>query len=389
MTHYDRLIHLSSEGQFFDSNYILTNLVAKQEWLIDRIESRRSALEVEGLLLRGLVASLDRYERAFAFRSGPILNLIDRLHRLGQKAELNQGEDFIKTHGELVSIFSTFANCRSELGASSLEPWREAGFDTIAPLSQPFPLVVSAWTTDFMHRSSWSESREIEKIFNTILRDLVAGGEVAALVDFPMDYIAQIKTALRQLDSISPRLLHDVVMNVRVMCHYNFAERMSHVQTINTSFSHKVIPGTLFLSPRAFDSSMSAMEVIYHEALHNKLANMTAVVPVFVEGYDGFAPALFTPEWDVSNETDKYWSYDRTLASFHVYVHLASLYAALLDEGTMLDIEKHWALMRFDTSIRKGKIIRGWLKQYNPKMLSALGQVFVQNLNEIFEASYS
>jgi hypothetical protein len=94
-----------------------------------------------------------------------------------------------------------------------------------------------------------------------------------------------------------------------------------------SSSSEYRISGTIFLSRRLLSSPWWVAEYLFHETLHQQLYDFrqghSLLEPDFER--DG-APTILSP-WNVPgiSNRDNYWDVHRSLAAFHVYVHLALL----------------------------------------------------------------
>src|SRR5207244_11115753 len=93
------------------------------------------------------------------------------------------------------------------------------------------------------------------------------------------------------------------------------------------STTMRTLAGITLLDTSLTSNPEAMAEALLHEALHNKLADLCAQLPVLPAGYNDFsAPPLLCPPWrpDLA-KAGKGWPAFVLLGAAHVYVHLTVL----------------------------------------------------------------
>jgi len=91
------------------------------------------------------------------------------------------------------------------------------------------------------------------------------------------------------------------------------------------------LPGVIFGMPRSSASPWSYVEIIFHEACHQKMFDVIATNAIYRPGYSSDTAARLTAPWrrEKSGCPAK-WHIDRALLAAHVYVYLAYLTCRIL-----------------------------------------------------------
>ncbi|MGW5421976.1 aKG-HExxH-type peptide beta-hydroxylase [Streptomyces sp. NPDC003943] len=92
------------------------------------------------------------------------------------------------------------------------------------------------------------------------------------------------------------------------------------------SASTKDVPSAVFVSRSCLTDPLRAAEALLHEGVHSKLYDMYVGFSILGAGYDKDTIAHVKPAWHEGRES---WPFDRALAAYHVYVHLAVFYSTL------------------------------------------------------------
>jgi hypothetical protein len=87
-------------------------------------------------------------------------------------------------------------------------------------------------------------------------------------------------------------------------------------------------PLVVYLNRTMFDDPLEAADSLLHEALHQKLVEVRLTRRMLRDGYDNSTSHQILVPWGGAG---RWFSVDRSLAAFHVYVHLALMHLVALD----------------------------------------------------------
>lgn len=90
------------------------------------------------------------------------------------------------------------------------------------------------------------------------------------------------------------------------------------------SVSTNDLPNAIFVSPIPLRNSWHTAEVLFHEALHKKFADLILIRSILRTEYSAVSSRKVYVRW-----REDEWSVDRALAAFHVYVHLVLYFYAV------------------------------------------------------------
>jgi len=111
------------------------------------------------------------------------------------------------------------------------------------------------------------------------------------------------------------------------------------------------IPATIFIAPSVLTSPWQAAEYLLHECLHQKWYDLRHTHFMLRRGYQSDESPLIRSLWNVSppgNPND--WPVCRSLAAFHVYVHLGLYFSALMQCPPVL-IERYGSFDRVESAL--------------------------------------
>ena len=139
---------------------------------------------------------------------------------------------------------------------------------------------------------------------------------------------ATLAEAVELLGDLLPELSASALSHTHVVAAFD----PGRARSSTLSSSDFRVNGTVFLNRRLLRNPWSAADHLFHETLHQQLYDFrrghTLLHPS--SGVPG-AAAVHSP-WNMPSSTrDNYWDAHRTLAAFHVYVHLA-LMAAVAEQ---------------------------------------------------------
>jgi hypothetical protein len=139
------------------------------------------------------------------------------------------------------------------------------------------------------------------------------------------DEVAMLARGVRLLSLLLPESSRSA------LSHAHLVAVMSEIGVWRTrvSSSEFRVSGTVFLNRRTLANPWMVAEYLYHEALHQQFYDIRAghrLLQPWIARED--APLIHSP-WNRPDATNNsYWDIHRTLAAFHVYVHLALLCTA-------------------------------------------------------------
>jgi len=195
-----------------------------------------------------------------------------------------------------------------------------------SPLAQRLPgHSIWLWREDGMDEFG----RELGRLFQT---DVVYGSESEnlALRTATRRMTRVIRDAVLVLDRLVPYLARGLLPHVTLIAvvdqlHRN-GDRIPPGSPSFESGSSDSVPGIIFLSPSALRSVWSTAEAIFHESCHQKLFDLASVSTIYRSGYSPASSERIKSIWNRSTaQNSNFWSIDRALIAFHVYVHLAAL----------------------------------------------------------------
>jgi hypothetical protein len=116
-----------------------------------------------------------------------------------------------------------------------------------------------------------------------------------------------------------------------------------------SSSSEYRLSGTVFLSQRLLSNVWWVAEHLYHEALHQQLYDLRQGHTLLAPEFDRDDAPTICSLWNMPDATHgNYWDVHRSLAAFHVYVHLALL--AKLAEYRAQEFEELYGPVKLTSS---------------------------------------
>ena len=302
---------LASDRPFGDYRYI-----DGQTWL--HYESRLKMLAEH-------VPAAGQTLKAFAQASGP-----SRYRVMGDpvvRSAINTGLSYFKLSGpevNLEEIAGVLQVATRQLRANS----------RISPLSlgvaEPKRLGRS-----LHHGWIWKDEREEDfpaKSFRGLFFRQESGRSALWTPDKPAHQMLLQGTQL--LTELLPKLSRSVLNHVHLVVLLHVADRElwkdeRHCLPFD-SFSTGIVPGTIFLSKTAIKDTWRTAEYLLHEALHQKHHDLEHTHSMLREGYAAQYSPTITALWNrTQGDNLNEWPVCRTVAAFHVYVHLSLFFKVL------------------------------------------------------------
>ncbi|AGZ41949.1 hypothetical protein [Actinoplanes friuliensis] len=178
--------------------------------------------------------------------------------------------------------------------------------------SGPRPAALKAW-----HGNPAGE--ELVARFNTSMAG-TADTSVVATVPVTTELEAALAEAAAVLTTALPLIGPDVVDGIAVGI-YDGA--------MNSGY-YAGTPLVIYVSDRVFADPVRAAEIVLHESLHQKLADLGVARDILRAGYVDESSELLPVPW---GGRGRLFSADRSLAAYHVYTHQSLFYLSLLCRG--------------------------------------------------------
>jgi hypothetical protein len=198
----------------------------------------------------------------------------------------------------------------------------------------------------------WSEEHP-DDVFGQSFRYLIKQNYGDALCTLGSDEVAALARGAQLLHALLPSLASSALSHVHLIgCFPNFGNWKS----VGSSSQFK-LGGTIFLSERSLPNPWWVAEHLLHEALHQKLYEFRHGHSVLEhrdleQTFPGKEAVSVWSPWNPEKlKKANYWDTHRTLAAFHVYVHLALL--SLIADRRASELERVYGVRRGMTESRK------------------------------------
>jgi hypothetical protein len=129
------------------------------------------------------------------------------------------------------------------------------------------------------------------------------------------------------------------------------------------------VPCVVLIDESILADRMFAADSVLHEALHQKLCDLSLIRRVLFSPADG-EPKVVKIPWGA--EVPRCWELSRALAAYHVYVHLAALYAAASSVAPSV-IERKTAVERLYRSVWRAAHLDAEVRAHASAALGADG----------------
>ena len=194
----------------------------------------------------------------------------------------------------------------------------------------------------------WDDQRS-EDVFVRAFRSVVEDNYGGLPCSLTPDELASVRRGVDLLTTLLPLSSKSALSHTHLLAVFAPTGSWSS----RSSSSEYRISGTVFLSRRLLRSPWWIAEYLYHETLHQQLYDFRQGHSLLEPDFDrDGAPTVCSP-WNLpGSNQDNYWDVHRSLAAFHVYVHLALL--AIAAEQRAHELEpiygKQAGLFRMTTS---------------------------------------
>ena len=154
-----------------------------------------------------------------------------------------------------------------------------------------------------------------------------------------------LRRAVELLDRLLPRSSRSALRHTHLVAVFP----SSGVWATRSSSSEFRLSGTIFVSQRLLANVWWAAEHIYHESLHQQLYDFRQGHSLLRPDFDRDDAPTICSLWNLPDETrSNFWDVHRTLAAYHVYVHLFLLATAAEDPA--VDVEVSFGPVRMTSS---------------------------------------
>jgi len=154
-----------------------------------------------------------------------------------------------------------------------------------------------------------------------------------------------------------------------------------------SSSSEYRLSGTIFLSQRLLGDVWWVAEHVFHEALHQQLYDFRQGHSLLAPDFDREEAPTICSLWNLPDATHgNYWDVHRSLAAFHVYVHLALL--AKLAEQRAREVEELYGPVRMTpsrTALVRAHYLREQLKGPFLRELGPAGKAVVEWFSSVLD----
>lgn len=310
------LNYLLSSSPYFNSHELLAHWITKCMGYISQAER---VLDIN--LVSSQLESFPRTDLAFLARCTNFRIIIKDIERelfseQISKERVKCAHDYVKVQMHTLEHLNR---------VDKVELLQAAGYEMGSVVTGPYPLFVSLLSE--YGGCSMVESIPIIKYF-AFCTDVTK--HQYCLSEFSISEVAYLKKALENLNMISPYLLFDVSMNVRLfgkIIPIDSFRRSQHVSLTTT-----YLPGIVFFSQGIFSSLEMVAESIFHECLHMKYIQTMEIYHLHPPSYTGDTGRAFTPSW---RPEDNIWKFNRAFGAYHVYAHLCIYYNAILESSAL------------------------------------------------------
>ncbi|MET9903142.1 HEXXH motif-containing putative peptide modification protein [Streptomyces sp. NPDC006446] len=224
-----------------------------------------------------------------------------------------------------------------------------------------------------------------ETIFTEAFRSIVDDHYGLTLHTPSSDELTALAEAVRLLGEVLPNISRSVLSHTHLVA--VFAPTGQWATT--RSSSEFRISGTIFLSQRTLSNVWALAEHILHESLHQQLYDIRAGHSLLAPDFARADAPLVHSLWNMPDSTrGNYWDIHRTLAAFHVYVHLALFARAAREpaEGKQYTARYGPAQMVGpNTALARARYLGDQLRQQGWAELGPAGRQIVDWLHSVLE----
>jgi len=345
-----------AEGSFGNSAYITAQL---HMCYMQRLESLSPQVPAAKSLLRTLETSED-HARYLVFG--------DMVFRCAVQHTMRHlwNESFKGL--TLSTCASIFDEIDQRLRAKEPPSVRAALGDTIGP--------------EAYHGAIWSEG--LGGPMAAAFRDLVRAHYAQVPVSVTPSEIETLRAGVRLVERLLPRCSQSVFSHAHVIGVFSSEGPSSGL----ASSSEYWLSGTVFLGRRLLVNPWYAAEHVFHEALHQQLYDFRQRHSVLRWGFDRADAPLIESPWNLPDRNNNnQWDVHRSLAAFHVYVHLAVFAClAVAADDELRRVYGKRVMTSKATSIARARYLQEQLRGALWEELGAAGQRLVDWFGMVLDA---
>jgi hypothetical protein len=220
---------LVSTSPFFNSHEILIHWMTKCRQLVDQL-----AEILRNTSLSDLLEKIEDKDYAFLARCTNFRLAMKKIEREINSPMVSK-QSLYESYNYLLSTFQPFCN----VGRMSRElVLDKIGYDFAHSLTGPYPLFVSLFDHEV------ESSIETAPIRNLFLHESGFLESNYLLGNFSSNEVTSLRVALEELNTLSPFLLCDITMNVRLFA--KIIPQTDEVDSIQMSLTTSYLPGVCF-----------------------------------------------------------------------------------------------------------------------------------------------
>jgi hypothetical protein len=189
------------------------------------------------------------------------------------------------------------------------------------------------------HGWAWQHDAPANE-FTDAFRALVEGHSGMTLCTPDDAESAVLARAVELLEAVLPTVSPHVLSHTHLVAVFDPSGGWESAR----SSSQFRLSGTIFLSRRTLTDVWTAAEHLLHESLHQQLYDIRRAHTLLLPGFDRADAPRTVSLWNRPGaQGDNLWDVHRTLAAFHVYVHLTLLaHAASADTPAAVDLRARY-----------------------------------------------
>jgi len=199
--------------------------------------------------------------------------------------------------------------------------------------------------------------------------------------------LESLRKAVRLLEDLVPKLSRSALSHVHLAAFFPAVGAWS----ARSSSSEWRVSGTVFLNRKLLVSHWWTAEHLFHESLHQQFYDFRQAHSLFEPGFDRDDAPTICSLWNIPDHTaNNYWDAHRSVAAFHVYVHLAFL--AMVAEGRAAELEgaygpqsRPFKIIRSGTALARAHYLRGQIQAAFWDELGVAGKRFVEWFGDVLD----
>jgi hypothetical protein len=240
------------------------------------------------------------------------------------------------------------------------------------------------------HGWIWSEERSddvFRRAFVYLLEDTFGEG-LPCTID--ADEMATLQKGVRLLTELLPLSSRSALRHVHLVA---IMPRIGSWAGRTSSSEYK-LSGTVFLNRELLSNHWWVAEFLFHEALHQQLYDFRQGHSVLERNFDREGMSTICSLWNMPDSTQgNYWDVFRSVAAFHVYVHLAVL--SILAAQRAQELEELYGqqsspfkMVGSRTAVARAHYLREQIRESLWQELGPAGKRFVDWFSSVLDAIY-